>query len=367
MSKHYKVALLPGDGIGPEVTAQAVAVMEAAAERFQFSIQWKEAPVGGTAIDRTGQPLPADTLDACRESDAILLGAIGDPKFDNADVRPEQGLLALRKALGLYANLRPVQIWSELASHSPLKPEILQGTDLLIYRELTGGLYFGDREQTQDNAFDTCRYSRDEITRIAHPAFKAAQQRRKHLTLVDKANVLATSRLWREVVKDIAAQYPDVSVSYMYVDNAAMQLIRNPAFFDVVLTENMFGDILSDEASMLSGSLGLLPSASIGAESALFEPVHGSWPEAAGQDAANPIATVLSGAMLFRHLGEEEAAQAIEEAVHQVIKAKVVTADLSKDAGFRTSVVGEIIARAVAEPDFQPNMANLELTQTTII
>ncbi|MGB5029016.1 MAG: 3-isopropylmalate dehydrogenase, partial [Chitinophagaceae bacterium] len=299
-----RIAVIEGDGIGPEVTRQAVRILNAVAESFNHEFEYTYCLMGADAIDKTGTPLPDETIEICLKSDAILFGAIGHPKYDNdptAKVRPEQGLLKLRKSLQLYANIRPVSTYSSLFHLSPLKSKNIEGVDFIIYRELTGGIYFGKKETSADGnqASDDCSYSREEIERIAHLAFQHAQKRKKKLTLVDKANVLETSRLWRKVVQELASQYAEVAVDYMFVDNASMQIIVNPKQFDVILTENMFGDILSDEASVISGSLGLLPSASIGKSSALFEPIHGSYPQAAGKDIANPIGSILSAAMLL--------------------------------------------------------------------
>ena len=292
------IAVIPGDGIGPEVTQQSVKILDAIAQQFGHQFHYDYCLMGADAIDKTGNPLPDETIRACLESDAILFGAIGHPKYDNdpeAKVRPEQGLLKLRKTLGLFANIRPVSSYPSLHYLSPLKNKQLEDVNFIIIRELTGGIYFGKKEVNEEKtwALDECTYSREEIERVAHIAFAYAQSRSRKLTLVDKANVLETSRLWRKVVQDIAARYSDVTVDYMFVDNAAMQLIINPRQFDVVLTENMFGDIISDEASVISGSLGLLPSASVGNHSALFEPIHGSYPQAAGKDIANPLGSIL--------------------------------------------------------------------------
>src|SRR6478609_1887067 len=300
------IAVILGDGIGPEVTQQSIKVLQSIAEQFDHEFNYTHCLMGAVAIDATGSPLPQETIEVCLDSDAILFGAIGHPKYDNdptAKVRPEQGLLALRKALQLYANIRPISTYPALHHLSPLKTKQLEGVDFIIFRELTGGIYFGKKETNEDQtwASDECSYSRSEIERVAHQAFKYAQKRRKKLTLVDKANVLETSRLWRKVIQDIAKSYSDVTVDFLFVDNAAMQIILNPNQFDVVLTENMFGDIISDEASVITGSLGLLPSASVGNSTALFEPIHGSYPQAAGKDIANPLGSVLSAAMLLDH------------------------------------------------------------------
>jgi len=305
---NFNIATLDGDGIGPEVIKQAIKVLNQIGFKYGHKFRFDFAPVGAVAIDETGVPLPDDTLDLCKRSDALLFGAIGHPRFDNdpsAKVRPEQGLLKLRKELGLYANLRPVAGYDELTHLSPLRPERMKGVDMLIVRELTGGIYFGDkgRRDGGDTAYDTCLYTRPEIERIVRMGFENAGKRRGKLTLVDKANVMESSRLWREVTREMAGEFPDVELGFMFVDNAAMQLILNPAQFDVIVTSNMFGDILSDASSVLAGSLGLLPSSSIGSKVGMFEPIHGSWPEGAGQDRANPVAAILSAAMMLDHLG----------------------------------------------------------------
>ena len=322
--KTYKITVLKGDGIGPEIVDQAIKVLNKAAEKYHFSIDYQYALLGGAAIDATGAPLPQATVEACQAADSVLLGAVGGPKWDSqpGGSRPEAGLLGIRKALGLYANLRPAVIFAPLREASPLKPEIIgDSLDIMVVRELTGGIYFGDRgTEEQDGvptAYDTERYSVPEVERIARVAFDMAQKRSGRLCSVDKANVLDSSRLWRGVVDRLAAEYPAVQVSHMYVDNCAMQLVRNPGQFDVILTSNMFGDILSDEASMISGSIGMLASASLGQGGlGLYEPIHGSAPDIAGQDAANPLATILSAAMMLRYsLDQPEAAGAIEAAV----------------------------------------------------
>lgn len=352
MMNKYDIAVLPGDGIGPEVINETIKVLNAAAQTYVFQLQYHEALVGAIAIDQTNNPLPADTLAKCKASDAVLFGAIGDPKYDNdptAKVRPEQGLLALRKALGLYANVRPVKAYKKLIDKSPLKENIIQGTDMVIYRELISGIYFGEKSISADgkSATDICTYHQEEIENITRRAFKAATQRRNKVTLIDKANVLETSRLWRKVVKGIAVEFPQVELDFMFVDNAAMQLILNPKQFDVILTENMFGDIISDEASVIGGSIGLLPSASIGDEHALFEPIHGSYPQAKGQGIANPIASILSGAMMLEHLGEHDAAEAIQDAVIHCINAGVLTTDLDASSKFNTTDIGDYISNHV--------------------
>jgi 3-isopropylmalate dehydrogenase len=327
------IALLPGDGIGPEIVAAARRVLDAVGD-FDYS----EHFVGGASIDAHGAALTDDVLRACRSADAVLLGAVGGPKWDSTDPdrpRPEQGLLGLRKGLGLYANLRPVRPIEALLDASPLRRERIEGTDLLVVRELTGGIYFGRKQRTANEASDDCVYTSHEVERIARVAFEAAAARRRRVTSVDKANVLETSRLWRETVTAVAADYPDVELDHMLVDNAAMQLVSDPRRFDVIVTENMFGDILSDEAAMLTGSLGMLPSASLGGDGpGLFEPVHGSAPDIAGTGSANPLATILSAAMLLRHgLGMEEAGDRVEAAVEATLAAGVRTADLGGGDG----------------------------------
>ncbi len=369
-----KIAVLPGDGIGPEVTKQSIKVLNAIAVEFNHQFQFKYAVVGATAIDTTGDPLPEETLKLCENSDAILFGAIGDPKYDNdpsAKVRPEQGLLKLRKSLGLYANIRPVKAYDSLLDKSPLKIENIIGTDISIYRELTGGIYFGEKHLNEagSEASDLCFYSREEIERITHLAFKAAQSRNKKVTLVDKANVLETSRLWRKVVTELASQYPDVTLDFLFVDNAAMQLILNPRQFDVILTENMFGDIISDEASVIGGSIGLLASASVGEKYALFEPIHGSYPQAKGKGIANPIASILSAAMLLEHFCLFEEAKLIHRAVEKSLELNITTPDLnSNNTAVSTDRVGEFIQDFIANPeDSNRNFANIHLGQSTII
>jgi len=332
VSVDARIVVLPGDGVGPEVTTEAVSCLKAIAERYGHRFTFREALIGGAAVDATGDPLPEATLDLCRSSDAILLGAVGGPAWDRhpRDQRPESGLLRLRKGLGLYANLRPVTVHPALADASPLKPEIVRGTDIMFVRELSGGLYFGEpRSYSDQAAVNTLPYTREEIERVAKVAFELAQSRRKRLVSVDKANVLETSRLWRKVVDDLAPSYPDVSVQHAYVDSFAMALITRPTDFDVVLTENLFGDILSDEAAVLAGSLGLLPSASLGGSVGLYEPIHGSAPDIAGQDRANPIGTILSAAMLLRHgLNLTAEALELEAAVDQVLQDGHGTGDL---------------------------------------
>lgn len=333
------IVTLPGDGVGPEVTAAAVAVLDAVAAHFDHSFHFEEHLIGGCAIDATGEPLPATSLDACKAADAVLLGAVGGPKWSdpNAPVRPEQGLLALRAALGVYANLRPLQVHPALASLSPLKNEKLKNVDVLFVRELTGGAYFGAKTRTIDTATDECKYTVAEVERVVRRAFDLARERRRHVTSVDKANVLETSRLWRSTVQRIAADYPDVKLEHQLVDSMAMLLLTQPSRYDVVVTENLFGDILTDEAAALAGSLGLLPSASLGeAKAGLYEPIHGSAPDIAGQGAANPTGAILSAALLLRHsLGLEQEATAVEAAVAEVIERGPHTRDIGGQAGTR--------------------------------
>lgn len=340
--KVYKVTVLPGDGIGPEVTRQAVRVLELVAERFDFKIETTEAMMGGCAIDAIGQPLPDETLETCKAGDAVLLGAIGGPKWDTTDPnkpRPEQGLLAIRKGLGLFANLRPVKVFDSLIEASTLKREVIQDVDLVVVRELTGGLYFGASASEGDRAYDTMDYQAYEVERLMKVAFELARKRRKIVHSIDKANVLESSRLWRRVATDVGKQYPDVVLSHQLVDSCAMQLIRNPRDFDIMATENMFGDILSDEASMISGSLGMLASVSMGETGpAIFEPIHGSAPDIAGQDKANPIAAILSVALMFRYaFNNDSAAEAIELAVEDVLADGYRTADIISEG---THIVG---------------------------
>lgn len=350
-----KIALLAGDGIGPEVMAQAVKVVDAVAKKFGHTISYTEGKVGATAIDHTGLPYPDETHQVCLDADAILFGAIGDPKYDNdpkAKVRPEQGLLLMRKKLGLFSNVRPTFTFPSLLHKSPLKSERIEGTDLVFLRELTGGIYFGEprgRNEQGTVAFDTCVYSVEEIERLARMGFEFAMKRRKHLTCVDKANVLATSRLWRETVQRLAPEYPEVTVEYEFVDAVAMRLVQWPKAYDVLITENLFGDILTDEASVISGSMGLMPSASLGTENKLFEPIHGSYPQAAGKDIANPLAMVLSAAMMFEYaFGMKEEADAISDAVNRSLEQGVVTEDISEGGkAYKTSEVGDWLATEV--------------------
>lgn len=346
-----KIAKLPGDGIGPEVVEQAVKAIDAVAKKFGHEVEYEFAYVGACAIDKTGNAFPEETYQACLRADAVLFGAVGDPKYDNdptAKVRPEQGLLAMRKQLGLFANLRPVETFPSLAHKSPLKKELVDGADFMCIRELTGGMYFGEKGRLNngDTAFDTNIYHRHEVERILKLAFEYAGKRRKHLTVVDKANVLESSRLWRQIAQEMAPQYPEVQTDYMYVDNAAMKLISGPKWFDVMVTENTFGDILTDEASCISGSMGLLASASIGEKTGVFEPIHGSYPQAAGKNIANPLATILSAAMLFEYgLGLMEEGAAIRKAVAASIDEGIVTEDLAEGGkAYSTSEVGDWVA-----------------------
>ncbi len=367
------IAVLAGDGIGPEVTKEGVKVLEAIAKKYSHKFNFNEGLIGAVAIDRTGDPFPSQTEHLCNTSDAIFFGAIGDPKYDNdptAKVRPEQGLLRMRKALGLFANIRPVQAYESLIEKSPLKRERIQGADLVVYRELTGGIYFGEHSRTDDDfeAKDVSTYNRGEIIRISKLAFKAAQKRRKKLTLVDKANVLETSRLWREVVQDLAKEYPNVEVEYMFVDNAAMQMVQWPTKFDVILTENMFGDIISDESSVIAGSLGLLPSASIGGN-ALFEPIHGSYPEAAGQDIANPMASILSAAMLLDHFDLKQEAELVRSAVETCLENNMVTKDLNETVNYGTAKIGDFVVEIIESDttETHQSLENFSIGQSTII
>lgn len=345
------LAVLSGDGIGPEITEQALHVVKAICKKYNHELHYERALVGACAIDATGNPYPDATHELCMKSDAVLFGAIGSPAYDNnpsAKVRPEQGLLAMRKKLGLYANIRPVTTFPSLLHKSPLRKELVEGADFMCIRELTGGIYFGrpqGRSEDGNTAYDTCVYTREEVERIVRLAYQYAQQRRKHLTIVDKANVLATSRLWRQVSQELEKEYPDVKTEYMFVDNAAMQIVQYPKHFDVMVTENMFGDILTDEASVITGSLGMLPSASIGIHTSVYEPIHGSYPQAAGKNIANPLATILSAALMFDYaFNLKSEAQLIREAVTASMEANVVTEDiLSSGKASSTSEVGEWI------------------------
>ena len=370
--KHYKIAVLSGDGIGPEVVDESIKVLKTISNVYEVDFEFHEASVGAKAIFEQENPLPDATLELCKNSDAVLFGSIGDPYFDNnpdAKVRPEQGLLKLRSELGLYANIRPIKAYESLSKISPLKKEIFEGTDMVIYRELVSGIYFGEKKTSEDGteAYDICSYSKSEIEKIAHLAFQAAQKRRKKVTLVDKANVLETSRLWRRVVKEIAEQYSDVTLDFLFVDNAAMQMIINPKQFDVILTENMFGDIISDEGSVIGGSIGLLPSASIGEKTAMFEPIHGSYPQAKGKNIANPMASILSAAMMMDYLGEKVIADHIVFAVDQAIRNGVVSVDLNAKKNFSTSFIGDYISKSITQDDDFMHYENIEIGKSTII
>ncbi|WP_395648263.1 3-isopropylmalate dehydrogenase [Terricaulis sp.] len=348
--KTYTIALLPGDGVGPEVTRAAAEVLQAVGERFDHRFVFDTQLIGGSAIDAVGEPLTQETLVACRQASAVFLGAVGGPKWERGPRRPEQGLLELRKALGLFANIRPVRIYDALIDCSPLRRGIVADVDLVVFRELTGGLYFGERHRSADAASDQCVYAVTEVERIARAAFAAARTRRGKVTSVDKANVLETSRLWREVVTRVhAEEFPDVRLEHALVDSTAMQLIRQPRSYDIILTENMFGDILSDEASVLGGSIGLAPSASLGAKApGLFEPVHGSAPDIAGRDICNPVGAILSAALLLRYgLRLLDEANAVEAAVERVIDRGARTSDLGGDLGCRA--MAELIADEVAK------------------
>ena len=339
------IAVLAGDGIGPEISAQGVAVMTAVCNKFGHEVHYKEALVGAAAIDAVGDPFPEPTYNICKEADAVLFSSVGDPKFDNnpnAKVRPEQGLLAMRKKLGLFANIRPVQTFDCLIHKSPLKDELVRGADLVCIRELTGGMYFCEKKEVNDYAYDTNAYSRAEVERILKVAYEYAERRRKHLTVVDKANVLASSRLWRKVAQEMAPQHPDVTTDFMYVDNASMRMIQEPTFFDVMVTENTFGDILTDEGSCITGSMGLLPSASTGESTPVFEPIHGSWPQAKGLNIANPLAQILSVAMLFEHFNLTEEGKLVRDAVDASLDALVRTPEIQVKGGkqYGTKEVG---------------------------
>ena len=350
-----KIALLAGDVIGPEIIEQAVLVCNKIAKKFDHNITWNRGLVGAAAIDVCGNPYPEKTHEICLESDAILFGAIGDPKYDNnplAKVRPEQGLLKMRKDLGLFANIRPTFTFPSLINNSPLKKERIEGTDLVFLRELTGGIYFGEkgRKDGGEAAYDICSYTKDEIKRLAKKGFEMAMKRSKKLCCVDKANVLETSRLWRETVQEMEKDFPQVEVSYEFVDAVAMRLVQWPNSYDVLITENLFGDILTDEASVISGSMGLMPSASVGEKTSLFEPIHGSYPEVAGKYIANPLATILSAAMMFEDaFGLMEEGRAIRDAVNESLKSKIVTKDLASNGEkfYKTNEVGEWICQKI--------------------
>ncbi len=367
------IAILPGDGIGPEITDQAVKVLKAVAQKFNHHFNFIHADVGGAAIEKTGNPLPEKTLKICKESDAILFGAIGDSKYDNdpdAKIRPEQGLLKLRKSLGLYANIRPTRAYEPLIHRSPIKEKVIKGTDFIIFRELTGGIYFGEKYTSKDgkSASDNCSYDAVEVDRIIHLAFKKSKSRKRKLTLVDKANILETSRLWRRRAQKIAKEYPEVTLKFLFADTASMQLILNPRQFDVILTDNMFGDILSDEASVISGSIGLASSASIGDQYAMFEPVHGSFPKAKGKNIANPLATILSAAMLLEHFNLHEEAETLRKGAEKSIELQITTQDINSSEIHYTNDVGEFISDFIIDKkSVLYNAENIDLGQSTII
>lgn len=350
----FKIAVLPGDGIGPEISEQGVAVMNAVCARYGHQVSYEYALCGADAIEKVGDPFPEATFQTCMQSDAVLFSAVGDPKFDNdptAKVRPEQGLLAMRKRLGLFANIRPIETFDCLVHKSPLKDELVRGADIVCIRELTGGMYFGEKYQDNEKAYDTNYYSRPEIERILRVGFEYARRRHHHLTVVDKANILASSRLWRQIAKEMEPQYPDVTTDYMYVDNASMRMIQEPKFFDVIVTENTFGDILTDEVSCITGSMGLLPSASTGEHTPVFEPVHGSWPQAKGLNIANPLAQILCVAMLFEYFNLPEEGRCVREAVRASLDANVRTPEIQVAGGaqYGTREVGAWIADYIAK------------------
>ncbi len=370
---NLKIAVLSGDGIGPEVILQAKKALYAIGVVYDHEFVFEDALIGAIAIEKTGNPLPEQTLNLCLNTDAVLFGAIGDPIYDNdptAKIRPELGLLKLRKELGLFANIRPIKAYPKLMDSSPIKKEVLQGTDFIVYRELNGGMYFGDKTTNEEGTYasDLCEYNEEEITKITHLAFKAAQGRRKKVTLVDKANVLETSRLWRKVVTNIAAAYPDVMLNFLYVDNAAMQIISNPRQFDILLTDNLFGDILSDEASVISGSIGLMASASLGEKYSLFEPIHGCYTEAKDKNIANPIAAILSVALLLEHFGLTTESKKVIKAVERAIITQVVTVDLKVNSQFGTNEVGDFISNYIMnEGDLYFKKDFVQIGQSTIV
>ncbi len=346
------IAVLAGDGIGPEIMEQGVAVLSAVAGKFGHEVTFNEALCGAHAIDEVGDPFPEDTFNTCQQADAVLFASVGDPKYDNnptAKVRPEQGLLAMRKKLGLYANIRPVETFDCLVHKSPLKDELVKGADFICIRELTGGMYFGEKKEGTEEAYDTNYYSRHEVERILRVAYGYARRRRRHLTVVDKANVLASSRLWRKVAQEMMTEYPDVETDFMYVDNAAMRMIQDPKFFDVMVTENTFGDILTDEGSCITGSMGLLPSASTGTGTPVFEPIHGSWPQGKGLNIANPLAQILSVAMLFEYFELKEEGALIREAVNASLNANVRTPEIQVEGAphYGTREVGAWIVEYI--------------------
>ncbi len=346
------IAVLAGDGIGPEIMEQGVAVLSAVAGKFGHEVTFNEALCGAHAIDEVGDPFPEDTFNTCQQADAVLFASVGDPKYDNnptAKVRPEQGLLAMRKKLGLYANIRPVETFDCLVHKSPLKDELVKGADFICIRELIGGMYFGEKKEGTEEAYDTNYYTRHEVERILRVAYGYARRRRRHLTVVDKANVLASSRLWRKVAQEMMTEYPDVETDFMYVDNAAMRMIQDPKFFDVMVTENTFGDILTDEGSCITGSMGLLPSASTGTGTPVFEPIHGSWPQGKGLNIANPLAQILSVAMLFEYFELKEEGALIREAVNASLNANVRTPEIQVEGAphYGTREVGAWIVEYI--------------------
>jgi 3-isopropylmalate dehydrogenase len=347
-----KLAVLPGDGIGPEIMEQGLRVAQAVCDKFNHQLSYEYAICGADAIDKVGDPFPEETYNTCMNADAVLFAAVGDPKFDNnpnAKVRPEQGLLAMRKKLGLFANIRPVTTFDCLVHKSPLKDELVRGADFICIRELTGGMYFGEKFESDDKAYDTNYYTRPEIERILKVGFEYAMKRNKHLTVVDKANVLASSRLWRKIAQEMAPSYPEVTTDYMYVDNASMRMIQEPRFFDVMVTENTFGDILTDEGSCITGSMGLLPSASTGEHTPVFEPIHGSWPQAKGKNIANPLAQILSVAMLFEYFDLKEEGALVRNAVNASLDENVRTPEIQVEGGavYGTKEVGDWIVEYI--------------------
>lgn len=365
-----KVLFLPGDGIGHEVMTEAYKVLKALIAKYDLNIEIDSAEFGGKAIDKFGHPFPKETYEKCMNSDAIMLGAVGEPKYesDNIEVKPEKGLLQLRKTLGVYLNIRPVSAYKSLLNLSPLKEDRINNVDFEIYRELTGGIYFGEKGINEDgSSFDICSYTEEEIVRVLKPAFQRAMQRRKKLCLIDKANVLETSKLWRRITKGMESDFPEVTVSYLYVDNAAMQMILNPSQFDVIVTSNMFGDIISDEASVIAGSIGLLPSASVGDGIGLFEPIHGSYPEAAGLNIANPIGAILSLAMMLNYLNFKEAAADVINAVQMSIDNGYVTKDLSDVDYYFCSKIGDFIELLITDKEFYLNITKHNISRNTII
>ena len=371
---NLKIAVLSGDGIGPEVILQAKKALHAIGEVYGHEFVFEDALVGAIAIDKTGNPLPQQTLNLCLNADAVLFGAIGDPKYDNntdAKVRPEEGLLKLRQSLGLFANIRPIKPYTALLDSSPLKREIIVGTDFIIFRELSGGVYSGEKKLNEDGtiASDSYSYSEEQISRISHLAFQAAQKRRKKVTLIDKAHVLETSRLWRKVVKKVSESYPNVALNFLFVDNAAKQILINPKQFDILLTESLFGDILSDEASVIASSIGLLASESLGNGHALFEPIHGSYPKAKGKNIANPIASILSAALLLEYFGLNTEAEKVQEAVEKAFEHKIVTTDLNSYSKFGTNEVGNFISNFILSKDDLSyfNNDNVYIGQSTIV